>query len=81
MRATVPKRASVLAVCLDSSRGPREFLRFLNAVERAVPAGKMIHVILDNYAAHKHPKVLRWLGRHPRFVFHHAATAIFEATR
>jgi transposase len=35
-----------------------------------VPAGKVIHVILDNYGSHKHPKVLRWLARHPRFVFH-----------
>ena len=32
--------------------------------------GTAIHVILDNYAAHKHPKVLQWLTRHPRFVFH-----------
>jgi Flp pilus assembly protein TadB len=35
----------------------QEFIRFLNAVERAVPAGKTIHAILDNYAAHKHPAV------------------------
>jgi transposase len=34
----------------------KEFVRFLNAVERAVPAGKVIHAILDNYATHKHPK-------------------------
>ena len=34
-----------------------EFIRFLNGVEAAVPAGKIVHVILDNYAAHKHPKV------------------------
>ncbi len=47
-----------------------EFSRFLNAVERAVPAGKLVHAILDNDAAHKHPKVLAWLGRHPRWTFH-----------
>ena len=35
-----------------------EFIKFLNAVERAVPAGKIIHAIADNYAAHKHPSVL-----------------------
>ena len=52
-----------------------EFIRFLNGIERTVPAGKLIHVILDNYAAHKHPKVLRWLGRHPRFVFHFKPTS------
>src|SRR6201984_23464 len=40
-------------------------LRFLNAVEREVPAGKILHAILDNYATHKHPKVRDWLLRHP----------------
>ena len=35
----------------------QEFIRFLNAIEAEVPAGKVVHVILDNYAAHKHPKV------------------------
>jgi transposase len=35
----------------------------------------VVHVILDNYATHKHPKVLRWPGRHPRFVFHFTPTA------
>src|SRR5512133_2839758 len=51
-----------------------EFLRFLNAVEAEVPVGKVVHVILDNYATHKHPKVMAWLGRHPRFVFHYTPT-------
>jgi hypothetical protein len=32
--------------------------------------GKRIHAIVDNYAAHKHPNVRRWLGRHPRWPFH-----------
>ena len=40
-----------------------------------MPVGKVVHVILDNYAVHKHPKVLRWLGRHPRFVFHFTPTS------
>src|SRR3954453_8998516 len=39
----------------------QEFIRFLGAVEAAVPAGKVIHAILDNDAAHKHPKVRAWL--------------------
>ena len=34
-----------------------------------------MHVILDNYAAHKHPKVFRWLDRHPRFAFHFTPTS------
>jgi transposase len=53
----------------------QEFIRFLNAVEAEVPAGKLVHVILDNYAAHKHPKVIAWLGRHPRFIFHFTPTS------
>jgi hypothetical protein len=53
----------------------QEFIRFLNAVERAVPAGKVIHAIVDNYAAHKQPNVLKWLADHPRTT---SAKAIFE---
>ncbi len=37
----------------------QEFIRFLNAIEAAVPDGKQVHAILDNYAAHKHSKVRR----------------------
>ena len=55
--------------CMQRHRH-QEFIRFLNAIEAEVPAGKMVHVILDNYATHKHPKVREWLTRHPRFVFH-----------
>jgi transposase len=53
----------------------QEFIRFLNAVESEVPLGKAIHVILDNYAAHKHPKVRAWLDRHERFTFHFTPTS------
>ena len=53
----------------------QEFIRFLNAVEHEVPKGKAIHVILDNYAAHKHPKVRTWLTRHPRWTFHFTPTS------
>ena len=52
-----------------------EFIRFLNAVEREVPAGKRIHAVLDNYAPHKHPKVLAWLLRHLRRTFHFTPTS------
>ena len=52
-----------------------EFIRFLNAVEREVPAGKVIHAVLDNYATHKHPRVLAWLARHPRWTFHFTPTS------
>jgi len=53
----------------------QEFIRFLNAIEREVPAGKTVHAILDNYAVHKHPKVRAWLARHPRWTFHFIPTS------
>jgi transposase len=52
-----------------------EFIRFLNAVEAEVPADKTIHAIVDNYATHKHPKVVAWLARHPRWTFHFTPTS------
>jgi transposase len=65
---------TVVGRCMARHRH-QEFIRFLNAIEREVPAGKVIHVILDNYAAHKHPKVLAWLARHPRWTFHFTPTS------
>jgi transposase len=53
----------------------QEFIRFLNTVEAAVPAGKLVHAIADNYATHKHPKVREWLERHPRWTFHFTPTS------
>ncbi|MGX1101615.1 transposase, partial [Amorphus sp. MBR-141] len=53
----------------------QEFIRFLNQIQAEVPAGKVVHVVLDNYAAHKHPKVRQWLERHPRFTFHFVPTS------
>ena len=53
----------------------QEFIRFLNAIEAQLPIGKIVHVVLDNYGAHKHPKVRQWLDRHPRFIFHFVPTS------
>ena len=53
----------------------QEFIRFLNTIEAQVPAGKLIHAIVDNYATHKHPKVRAWLARHPRWTFHFTPTS------
>ena len=53
----------------------QEFIRFLNAVEAEVPAGKLVYAIVDNYAVHKHPKVVQWLARHPRWTFHFTPTS------
>ncbi len=65
---------TVLGRCMARHRH-QEFIRFLNAVEAAVPAGKLVHVILDNYGTHKHPKVMAWLDRHERWTFHYTPTS------
>ena len=46
-----------------------------------MPAGKIVHVILVKYAAHKHPKVRRWLDRHPRFTFHFTPNLVLAPQR
>ena len=53
----------------------QEFIRCLNRIERDEPAGKLIHVVLDHYATHKHPKVQAWLERHKRWTFHFTPTS------
>ena len=63
---------------LYAIRGPRRvlsFVRFLNTIEAQVPVGKVIHAVVDNYATHKHPRVRRWLARHPRWTFHFTPTS------
>lgn len=52
----------------------QEFLRFLDVIDGRVPAGVEVHLVLDNYATHKTPKVLRWFARHPRFHLHFTPT-------
>jgi transposase len=65
---------TVLGRCMQRHRH-QEFLRFLGTIETAVPAGKVVHAILDNYGSHKHPKVMAWLARHPRWTFHFTPTS------
>ena len=64
----------VIGRCMQRHRH-QEFIRFLNLIEAKVPARKAVHVILDNYATHKHPQVLAWLTRHKRFTFHFTPTS------
>ena len=52
-----------------------EWLRFLKQIDRQSPAELAIHIIADNYSAHKHPKVKEWLKRHSRFVMHFTPTS------
>jgi DDE superfamily endonuclease len=61
---------TVIGQCMQRHRH-QEFLRLLNRLERDIPAGRLIHVILDG--SHKHPKV--WLTRHPRWTFHFTPTS------
>ncbi len=51
-----------------------EFRRFLNLIDRNVPAGLDVHVIVDNSSTHKSPTIQRWLVRHPRFTLHFTPT-------
>jgi transposase len=64
----------VIGRCMQHHRH-QEFIRFLNAVEAEIPAGKQVHAIMDNYGTHKHPKVIAWLERHPRWIFHFTPTS------
>lgn len=53
----------------------QEWLAFLQQVDGEVPDGQEIHLIIDNYATHKHPRVRRWLQQHPRFHLHFTPTS------
>jgi transposase len=64
----------IIGQCMDRHTH-REWLRFLKLLEAQTPAGQPLHVIADNYATHKHPKVQRWLRRHPRVHMHFTPTS------
>lgn len=51
------------------------WLKFLRLLDEQTPAGRDLHLILDNYATHKHPKVKAWLKKHPRFHLHFTPTS------
>ena len=64
----------VIGACLPRHRH-QEFLRFLAQIDAETPAELALHLIVDNYATHKHPKVQAWLQRHPRFHLHFTPTS------
>ena len=64
----------VIGSCLPKHRHI-EFLKFLRTIEKNVPSGLQIHLILDNYATHKHANVKAWLAKHPRFRLHSTPTS------
>jgi transposase len=64
----------VIGSCLPRHRHT-EFLKFLKIIDSAVPDGLEVHLILDNYATHKHANVAAWLDKHPRFRLHFTPTS------
>jgi transposase len=64
----------VIGDCMPRHRH-QEFIRFLKKIDGETPAGLDLHLIMDNYGTHKHPRVKSWLARHPRFHFHFIPTS------
>jgi transposase len=65
---------TVISMCDDRHRH-QEWLKFLRVIDEVTPGSQQIHLIADNYATHKHPKVQRWLARHPRFHIYFTPTS------
>jgi transposase len=64
---------TVIGDCYPRHRH-QEWLKFLRLVKSQVPADAAVHLICDNYSTHKHPKVLAWAAKNPRFTFHFTPT-------
>ena len=65
---------TVIGQCLPRHRHDK-FLRFLRKIDRSVPKGLELHLIVDNYGTHNHPNVRAWLEKHPRFHLHFTPTS------
>jgi len=64
----------VIEACISRHRH-QEWIKFLKRIDEATPEDAHLHLVADNYATHKHPKVKRWLARHPRFHMHFTPTS------
>jgi transposase len=64
----------VVGQCYERHRH-QEFLKFLRRLDHEFPGAVPLHLVLDNYGTHKHPKVRTWLKRHPRFIPHFVPTS------
>ena len=64
----------VISQCQERHRHT-EWLKFLKKIDRETPKDKTLHLIVDNYATHKHPTVQAWLEKHPRFKMHFTPTS------
>ncbi len=65
---------TVISMCQDRHRH-EEWLKFLRLIDRQTPKRLQVHLIVDNYATHKHPAVQAWLTKHPRFTMHFTPTS------
>jgi len=65
---------TVISMCQDRHRH-EEWLKFLRLIDRKTPKHLQLHLIVDNYATHKHPDVQAWLAKHPRFAMHFTPTS------
>jgi transposase len=65
---------TLIGQCQDRHRH-QEWLKFLQMIDAQTPPDRDLHLILDNYATHKHPKVKKWLTKHPRFHLHFTPTS------
>jgi transposase len=65
---------TVISMCQERHRHD-EWLKFLRLIDRKTAKQLTLHLIVDNYATHKHPDVQAWLTRHPRFVMHFTPTS------
>ena len=59
---------------LTARHRAEEFRKFLNHIDKAVPAHLAVNVVVDNSSTHKTPAIQRWLVRHPRFTLHFTPT-------
>jgi transposase len=64
----------VIGECMQRHRH-QEFIRFLKRIDVQTPARRELHLIVDNYGTHKHPRVKSWLARHPRVHLHFIPTS------
>jgi len=65
---------TVIGDCMPRHRH-QEFIRFLQTIDTKTPLDLDLHLIVDNYGTHKHPRVQRWLKRYPRFHLHFIPTS------
>lgn len=68
------REGKVISRCLPQHRH-QEWIKFLEQIDAETPAELQLHLIVDNYATHKHPKVVKWLKKHPRFHIHFIPTS------